>query len=51
VPPDYQTANGPDTAVSLDELQRSNLYAELASGAESGKYNVEYTECDVHAIF
>ena len=32
---DYLTANDP-TLPSLDEDQRSNLYAELASGAESG---------------
>jgi alpha,alpha-trehalase len=30
---DYQTATG----VNLTEQQRSDLYAELASGAESGK--------------
>ncbi|EEB90625.1 hypothetical protein MPER_11142, partial [Moniliophthora perniciosa FA553] len=31
---DYTTANGPN--VSLNETQRADLYAELASGAESG---------------
>ncbi|KAF8901245.1 glycoside hydrolase family 37 protein [Mucidula mucida] len=33
---DYMTANGPDVSPALNESQRSALYAELASGAESG---------------
>ncbi|TFK40489.1 trehalase [Crucibulum laeve] len=33
---DYTTANGPDVNPALNETQRSELYAELASGAESG---------------
>ncbi|KAF9018966.1 glycoside hydrolase family 37 protein [Hymenopellis radicata] len=33
---DYTTANGPDVSPALNESQRSALYAELASGAESG---------------
>ena len=33
---DYITANDPSLATPLTEQQRSDLYAELASGAESG---------------
>jgi alpha,alpha-trehalase len=33
---DYLTANDPDLATPLNESQRSDLYAELASGAETG---------------
>ncbi|KAG7444163.1 glycoside hydrolase [Guyanagaster necrorhizus] len=33
---DYLTANGPDVSPPLNESQRSSLYAELASGAETG---------------
>ncbi|KAJ3485392.1 hypothetical protein NLI96_g4987 [Meripilus lineatus] len=33
---DYLTANDPTLATPLNEQQRSNLYAELATGAESG---------------
>ncbi|KAF9018983.1 hypothetical protein BDZ89DRAFT_1164922 [Hymenopellis radicata] len=33
---DYTTANGPDVSPALNESQRSALYAEPASGAESG---------------
>ncbi len=33
--PDYITANTPDLP-ALNESQRANLYAELASGAETG---------------
>lgn len=33
---DYLTANDPTLAIPLTEDQRSDLYSELASGAESG---------------
>jgi alpha,alpha-trehalase len=33
---DYTTANGPKVVPALDETQKAALYAELASGAESG---------------
>lgn len=33
---DYLTANGADVSPALNESQRSSLYAELASGAETG---------------
>jgi len=36
--PDYLTANGPDITTPLNESQRSDLYAELASGAETGLF-------------
>ena len=35
---DYLTANDPTLTTPLNETQRSALYAELASGAESGIY-------------
>jgi alpha,alpha-trehalase len=34
---DYTTANAADQGPTLNETQRSELYAELASGAETGK--------------
>lgn len=34
--PDYNTANDPELSPALNESQRSDLYAELATGAESG---------------
>jgi len=34
---DYLTANDPTLATPLTESQRSELYSELASGAETGK--------------
>jgi neutral trehalase len=33
---DYTTANGPNVIPALTETQKADLYAELASGAESG---------------
>ncbi|OBZ71163.1 Trehalase [Grifola frondosa] len=33
---DYLTANDPTLSIPLNESQRANLYAELASGAETG---------------
>jgi alpha,alpha-trehalase len=33
---DYTTANGPDVVPPLTETQKAALYAELASGAETG---------------
>ncbi|KAF9450542.1 glycoside hydrolase family 37 protein [Macrolepiota fuliginosa MF-IS2] len=33
---DYLTANGPDVSPSLNDTQKADLYAELATGAESG---------------
>ncbi|KAF8895253.1 glycoside hydrolase family 37 protein, partial [Infundibulicybe gibba] len=33
---DYLTANGPDIKTPLNDSQKADLYAELASGAESG---------------
>ncbi|KAL5519820.1 hypothetical protein ACEPAG_1480 [Sanghuangporus baumii] len=42
---DYETANGPDIPTPLDEFQRSDLYAELASGAETGwDYTARWTK-------
>lgn len=35
---DYLTANGPDVKAPLNENQKADLYAELASGAESGTF-------------
>jgi alpha,alpha-trehalase len=34
---DYLTANAPDINPPLNDTQRAALYAELASGAETGK--------------
>lgn len=33
---DYTTANGPTVSPALNDTQKASLYAELASGAESG---------------
>jgi len=33
---DYTTANGPEVKPPLNETQKAALYAELASGAETG---------------
>jgi len=33
---DYLTANGPDITTPYTEEEKQDLYAELASGAESG---------------
>lgn len=33
---DYETVNGADLAVPYTDEQKADLYAELASGAESG---------------
>lgn len=33
---DYTTVNGPTVSPALNDTQRAALYAELASGAESG---------------
>jgi alpha,alpha-trehalase len=41
--PDYITANGEDLETPLTEEQKADLYAELASGAESGwDYTARY---------
>jgi hypothetical protein len=34
---DYTTANDPTLSTPLDESQRTELYSELASGAETGR--------------
>jgi alpha,alpha-trehalase len=33
---DYTTANGPKVTPALNDTQKASLYAELASGAETG---------------
>ncbi len=33
---DFRAANGPDIMTPLDEQQKKDLYAEIASGTESG---------------
>jgi alpha,alpha-trehalase len=44
---DYVTANGPDIPTPLTEEQKADLYAELASGAESGwDYTARYVSSD-----
>jgi len=42
---DYLTANGPDVKTPLNDTQKAALYAELASGAESGMHMLQH----VHA--
>ena len=37
---DYLTANDPELTIPLNESQRSDLYAELASGAETGLFRL-----------